>query len=730
MSIFSRLRLAETSPRPDTTERGSNAVSWQWSGRSRLRDPEYKYELQGRQGGKIYQRMRFSDPHIAGLRRAQNLPLLRASAAIEPAEAKNPDAEAKADLVERLLLKDSPWRAFLADTCLAMDYGFAAFEIVWRIEDGEARFRLALRPADSIAADDIEVKDGAVARVIQRPDTGGEFEIPGEKLVWFCHEKEGDNFLGRPILRAMYKPWKIKEELEVELPELMRKLGGIPDITTQGEPDVAIAAELDAAAEGFGVQAGGYFRHDDTVTVQLLTGSAQVKDVLDAIKERNTEITSVCQAQVFDLGNAQNGSRALGSTLSDLFMHSVQAMASYREDILNAKGGLIHQLVSYNFPNDDNLPALRFGNVQQADMAAFALALTNLQKAFGSLDEETQEWARQQLNMPEGTTTQVTVPPAPPIPEKAPPAPAANNQQDKGADDAGGAPTGTDNSAQASERHSHGLKLGENRAPRGVECYVQLAEIDQRFNDAKTAIKDATQRTRDRLIGILVDRARAAQGKGDLAKFTSATPPMVDAVRDAIKTVLADYFAAGRAQVADELQRQREGRPVVQEAVQARQEGQRITAAEPPKKAPPLPNPDDAMDEAADVAARALAAQTQAAVAAAVMRASAGVPLDPGAISEMATRESDAAALRLAGAVSDLMQLGRATEAADQATDIEDAVYSAILDGATCEACKGMDGEVTTDLDEASTWTPNPGCDGLEKCRCLTIYELKQGATE
>ena len=65
-----------------------------------------------------------------------------------------------------------------------------------------------------------------IARVIQRPVTGGTYEIPGEKLIWFCYGKEGDDFRGRPMLRPMYKPWKLKQELEVELAVLIRKLGG------------------------------------------------------------------------------------------------------------------------------------------------------------------------------------------------------------------------------------------------------------------------------------------------------------------------------------------------------------------------------------------------------------------------------------------------------------------------------------------------------------------------
>jgi zinc-ribbon domain len=53
-----------------------------------------------------------------------------------------------------------------------------------------------------------------------------------------------------------------------------------------------------------------------------------------------------------------------------------------------------------------------------------------------------------------------------------------------------------------------------------------------------------------------------------------------------------------------------------------------------------------------------------------------------------------------------------------------DAVYSALLDGATCRACEAMDGKTTTDLNEAEGWTPNPKCTDPEGCRCLVAFQM------
>jgi hypothetical protein len=321
--------------------------------------------------------------------------------------------------------------------------------------------------------------------------------------------------------------------------------------------------------------------------------------------------------------------------------------------------------------------------------------------------------------MPQTSTTQVEVPvpgeapPAAPEPSPAPPAPSSP---------APSAPAGepAEGGAQASEApHSHdaGLQLAERRPPRGVECYLNLAEITAQFDTAKTAVKDATAATREKLSAELVKRAAAAQAKGKLADFAASAPPMLDKLTAEISAVLSDFYAAGRTQVADELQRQKAGKPWTSKTIRAAE----LALAEGS-----TPEELGALKQQAAAMARAIAASIQAAAAMQAARIAAGTPLVPDVMEAMVAREGDAAALRFAAAASDFMSMGRSAEADAQATDIEDAVYSALLDGATCAACEPMDGETTTDLTLAESWAPNPDCEGGEKCRCLVVYEIRQ----
>lgn len=715
------LRLAESRRRPPSGEIGDNSVSWvAGAGQARrLLDTEYLWELRGPQAFRTYDQMRFSDPKIAGLRFAQSLPLLRAAVTIEPSDPEDKDALAKAELVQRLLIDDFPWRAFLSDTTLSMDYGFAAFEIVWRMENGEARFRLALRPASSIAANDVFVKDGQVDHVIQRPIGGGSYEIPGDRLLWFAHGKEGDDFRGRSILRAMYKPWKLKQEIEIQLAVLIGKMGGVPVFTEHGTLDEDTQAMLDQAGESFGIASGAFVRKPEDVDLELLASNAKVGEVLDAVKYWDTQLTAVCQAQVLDLGVGQVGSRALGTTMLDMFSDSIQAQASYREDVINAKGGLINQVVAYNFASDDNLPQLRFGNVQRADIQAMARAFLALSQAGMTFGDETWDWVRAELNLPErdeddAAPVPIATPPAAFEPRAPTTPPEIDEDPDTGTDP-------TDSGAQASERaHVHGLQLAERRPPQGVEVYLDLAEITAQFDTAKTAVKDATAATRQALVTEVVKRARIAAATGKLAKFAASAPPMVDRLSADVLAVLTDSYAAGRKQVARELDRQRDGRPW---------SAQSIRAAEPVGFGSPSPEGLRALKAQAEATARAIAAAIQAAAAMQAGRIAAGTPVDDIAMTVAVAREADAAALKFVGSAYDFLSMGRAAEAQAQAPDIEDAVYSALLDNAVCDVCGPWDGETTTDITEAESWTPNPSCEGGDRCRCLTVFQIRQGGT-
>jgi len=223
----------------------------------------------------------------------------------------------------------------------------------------------------------------------------------------------------------------------------------------------------------------------------------------------------------------------------------------------------------------------------------------------------------------------------------------------------------------------------------------------------------------------LVRRALEAGKAGKLLDFAQTRPPMLDKLAAQIRVILTDYYDAGRQQVAKELDRQKQGKPVVQDTLEARRQG--VKAADKPKvtgKAKSL-TPNEAQSyivEQSQVLARSIGSGSVAAASNEAARAVV-VSVAESVMEDMVMRQSDAAAMQAGLTVTRMMNIGRGTEAKQQGSRVGAAYYSAVLDENVCTACSMMDGEHTTNLDEADNWTPNPDCEGGDRCRCFTIYE-------
>jgi len=71
--------------------------------------------------------------------------------------------------------------------------------------------------------------------------------------------------------------------------------------------------------------------------------------------------------------------------------------------------------------------------------------------------------------------------------------------------------------------------------------------------------------------------------------------------------------------------------------------------------------------------------------------------------------------------VSTALDEGMAMTFADVADIVSGWEYSAVLDGGTCPACEGEDGNVYATWEEAESMVPNGDCDGGGSCRCGLI---------
>lgn len=748
------LRLAEPStPKPDTAELGATGYGYSvGSGTTgskalakRLRNLEENYKLYERNGYKLYDRMRFSDPKVAGLLRAMRLPILGAQRRVEPADPEDERAKEIADFVADNLfagLTDS-WRDTLCQFLLYLCHGHAPFEIVWKMQDGKARIeRFAYRPPSTIATSDIYLVGGRIDHIHQVTETGESCDIPGEKLLWFCNEREGDNWRGTSLLRPMFKPWFAAERLEVLALIAADRMNGVP-VATAPEGGWAtdstgadISAKVDAALAAFCQSENGYFNLPPGASFQLHASNASIGDLIALKQSHQQDMSNVAIAQVLDLGKTETGSRALGNTMSDMFADSLSAIAADIEDTLNAKGGPIEQLVAYNFAGADGLiPRFRFGAISRLDLKTFAAGLYQCWQMGMPFGAETWEWIRKELDLPAHKAEDEVAAPAPPKDGPGSGAPGTN-------------PASADTSQPQAENepgpvtaceHEH-VHLADGaywRPPTRLETFVDLADIGARMDAAPAELRTKTQTTRNALTAELIKRVQAAVATGDVAKVAAlaqAKAPMVDKLTAEIRALYADAFAAGKAQVASELARQKAGTPVVAQIMEDRQ-GKSIAAAErkKPPKAPaastPPPYLDDVaayIDEQAAVTARQIANAAVSTAAAEAMRAYVtGLTAD--ALTTAITRASDEAALRAGVTVTQIMVTGRADEALANREQIATAYISAILDDRTCQVCEDDDGTEMS-LDEGLSFVGNPDCEGGAACRCVALFEYLEEA--
>jgi phage gp29-like protein len=751
---------ASSAATPDLAEHGDTGQAFVGGGQKskalarRLRVIEDNWELYESRGYRVFDRMRKSDPKVKGLLNAVFLPILGAHVTIESAikDEKDPGfkrAQEIADFVSQDLfhgMADS-WGQTLYQFMLYLAHGFAAFEICWDSKKVPGHWiidRFAYRPPATIPTQNIEVLNGRVVRVTQVLGNGVTAEPMGaEKLLWFVNEREGDDFTGTSMLRAMFKPWWAKERLEVQMLIAGDKGNGTPVATAPeggwgiGSNGEDLGAKVDAALAAFGVSETAYFNLPFGAKIELLVSNASLDQMRELKGSFEMDMSAVAMAQLLDLGKGGVGSWALGKTLSDQFTNSLTAVTGTLEDTINKDEGPIHQLVAYNFADSlELIPALRFGSISNLDLKTLAAGLKDLAGIGMTFADETWEWIRAELDLPAKKAEEPSAQQSKTPPQKgAAPSPVVPPEADASQPQDGAAPASPAKLALAEGTYWRSLTP--------LECFVDLADISARMDAAPAALRTGTQVARDALVAELVRRARAAIATGDpskVAALSQAKPPMVDKLTSAVCAVYGEAFQAGRSQVASELSRQKAGTPVVERMVAERQGGT-IAAATPKQRRPqagvkkpnqPWPggqtpavgDPESYLDQIAAVTARHLAQRTAAAQAVAAMKALSS-PTSDEALTEALTRASDAAALEIGTTVRQVMLDGRTVQADAQKSEIADAVYSAILDGNTCGPCEDRDGDQTTDLDEASGWCPNPDCEGgIEKCRCLQIYEL------
>ena len=360
----------------------------------------------------IFDRMRRTDATVNGVLLSQELPIRAAEWMVEPPENPTDQERLIADEVaENLFTRiEGGWDGFLSQAMLFLQFGFMLFERVYqRTPRGYHQLRkLAPRMPWSVwkwVEDDNGNLIGVTQRV-KRPN-GGTYDnviIPAHKTLLLINRLEGANWEGISAIRQAYGPWLKKDEIDRrDLINYERFGSGLPvfeEPPNFNPSDPQWKADLDRVAE-----IGRNLRAHEKSYVQVPRGwTFDIKfpqgaglPVNEKQKYYDHQILLNSLAMLMDLGNTETGSRALGETFADLFLHSLRGHARVVEDALNGVNGLpftgvIPEMVNLNFGRQGRYPKIRATKLSSkainVQLSSMSEAVKSGLLSWGGRDEE------------------------------------------------------------------------------------------------------------------------------------------------------------------------------------------------------------------------------------------------------------------------------------------------------------------------------------------------------
>lgn len=353
-----------------------------------LVNDEYNPELQGVKAIKLYDKMRKSDGTVRAAMASVQLPIRRAEWHIKPASEDERDLEIK-DFIEDALFEQMSitWDDFLRQALLHTTFGVMAFEKVFAVRNIEGQDMIVWEKFAPRLPQTIirwEQADGTPGIEQLPPTASGMVSIPAEKLLIFVNELEGENYWGVSLLRAAYKHWYIKSNIErIDAIAYERQGLGIPYVKLNSTHTDADITKAETLLQNLRAHEQGYLIEPDDITVEFKDMKANTtRDPARAIEYHDRLIVKSVLAQFLNLGSSTSGgSRALSEDQSGMFLQSVEAIANNIADTINKYA--IKELVDLNFDGVTDYPKLDYSGVSRIDIDALSTSYQRLTQSGG-----------------------------------------------------------------------------------------------------------------------------------------------------------------------------------------------------------------------------------------------------------------------------------------------------------------------------------------------------------
>ena len=665
--------------RPDTGEIGATGTAIVGG---QITESDYNELLTGTSALETYDKMRRGDGTVAGVLAACSFPIRAAEWAITPASDEEADKEVAEFVEQNLFGMTITWDDVLRQALLKHAFGFFPFEKVWRIAEGRVWLRkLAPRLPKTITGWKFD-EEGGLAGVEQQAMQQGMIktvDIPVEKLLVFTHDREGSDYRGMSILRPAVKHWWYKDRLyRIDAIAAERHGAGIPRAQAKEEgatTEEAARAEtvlrtLHAHQKAYLVNPSHRWEFDI-----LDMKATSLKNIMgSSVAHHDLLIARAALAEFLNLGAGDTGSWALSEDKTTFFLMALRASANNIADTFNRY--LIPQMVDYNFAGVKVYPKLGYSQLESRNAQGVADAVAKLLQTGGiTADRDLEQAIRASLDLP----------PAPEAPSTAPAAPKEGEE---------------------TERRPMLAFVARTAIERLADFATMERTLDAALDRLARVMGDIQRRQAERL----VDLAFPLVQRQEMDRIAALDVPFKAELAPAALPILEELFRQGSDEVIKELRKQ----------------GANL-------EADPIPEQSLTRIRAFWGARLAQASRTAAARLAGALLGE--------ALGQVRTGTADRAALSAAmlglsvGTIrriareltNEAFGLGRANRAAK--SDIERAVYSAIMDRATCGECAAIDRRefAVGSAEYAQHEPPYRRCLGHGSCRCVYIYLMKRG---
>lgn len=330
---------------------------------------------------KVYDRMRRSEAQIAMLINAITNPIKSACWEIEAHESEG-DFEDHADFIKSQLFDAIDFENFKHEALTFIPFGFSVFEFVHNVVFNHPKFgtfnglkAIAFRSQKTIQSWKLEPKTGAIVSIEQfaNGDLDSHVNIPGEFVLVFTNQKEGDNYEGISSLRGMYGAY-IRKRLYLKLCAIgVEKYAvGTPVGTVPANKENSKDFEkFKETLRSFCSHETAFITKPEGWAIDIQKNDFDASKIVELLKFENTEMINAVVANFLALGtNGSGGAFALSNDLSDFFTSGLQTLADTITTALNRK--LIPDLIKMNFGEQEGYPKIKVSGI--SDKAGKELA--------------------------------------------------------------------------------------------------------------------------------------------------------------------------------------------------------------------------------------------------------------------------------------------------------------------------------------------------------------------